>query len=197
MRYFTFLDSPLQPLLLVSDGQALTGLFFTNERLESPAGAQAMEAQAMEAQAVGAQAVGAQAVGAQAVGAEWVHEDAAAPFPLAKEQLRAYFAGELTRFTLPLALHGTPFQRLVWEALGTIPYGTTISYRELARQVGRPRSVRAVGQANGRNPVAIIVPCHRVIGADGRLTGYGGGLERKEALLALEASVTASRGPAG
>jgi methylated-DNA-[protein]-cysteine S-methyltransferase len=101
-------------------------------------------------------------------------------------QLEAYFAGELRRFNLRLAPEGTPFQRAVWNALLTIPYGETISYGELARRVGNPRASRAVGAANGRNPLPIVVPCHRVIGNDGTLTGYGGGLPIKEALLALE-----------
>ena len=102
-------------------------------------------------------------------------------------QLREYFAGTRRVFDLPLDLRGTPFQRAVWQALCAIPHGTTISYAELARRVGRPAAVRAVGQANGRNPVAIVVPCHRVIGANGTLTGYGGGLANKRVLLALEA----------
>jgi methylated-DNA-[protein]-cysteine S-methyltransferase len=102
-------------------------------------------------------------------------------------QLQAYFAGELTDFALPIDLRGTPFQRRVWSALREIPYGETISYGELARWVGNPKASRAVGLANGRNPVAIVVPCHRVIGADGSLTGYGGGLDRKVWLLEHEA----------
>jgi methylated-DNA-[protein]-cysteine S-methyltransferase len=101
-------------------------------------------------------------------------------------QLEAYFAGELRSFNLRLAPAGTPFQREVWGKLLTIPYGETISYGELARRVGKPRASRAVGAANGRNPLPIVVPCHRVIGADGTLTGYGGGLPIKTALLALE-----------
>jgi methylated-DNA-[protein]-cysteine S-methyltransferase len=106
----------------------------------------------------------------------------------AVEQLNAYFAGELQDFDLPTTMHGTEFQRRVWAALCEIPYGETISYGELARGVGNPKASRAVGLANGRNPVAIVVPCHRVIGADGSLTGYGGGLERKVWLLEHEAS---------
>jgi methylated-DNA-[protein]-cysteine S-methyltransferase len=102
------------------------------------------------------------------------------------QQFDAYFAGELTSFDLEIDLIGTPFQRSVWEQLSEIPYGETISYGELARRVGNPNASRAVGLANGRNPVAIIVPCHRVIGADGSLTGYGGGLERKTWLLEHE-----------
>ena len=103
-------------------------------------------------------------------------------------QLEAYFAGELTDFDFPMQMRGTDFQRRVWAALCEIPYGETISYGELARWVGNPKASRAVGLANGRNPVAIIVPCHRVIGADGSLTGYGGGLERKVWLLEHEAA---------
>ncbi|HEV3094547.1 MAG TPA: methylated-DNA--[protein]-cysteine S-methyltransferase [Solirubrobacteraceae bacterium] len=104
------------------------------------------------------------------------------------EQLQAYFAGELTAFELQLDLRGTPFQQRVWAELQEIPYGETISYGELARRVGNPKASRAVGLANGRNPVAIVVPCHRVIGADGSLTGYGGGLDRKVWLLEHEAA---------
>src|SRR3954451_12409631 len=105
----------------------------------------------------------------------------------AREQLEAYFAGDRTTFDVPLRLDGTAFQRAVWAALREIPYAETIDYGELARRVGKPGAARAVGLANGRNPVAIVVPCHRVIGASGTLTGYGGGLERKRALLELEA----------
>jgi methylated-DNA-[protein]-cysteine S-methyltransferase len=104
----------------------------------------------------------------------------------AASQLDAYFRGELTSFDLPLALEGTQFQRCVWAALQSIPYGETVSYGELAGRIGQPSASRAVGLANGRNPVAIVVPCHRVIGADGSLTGYGGGVDRKRFLLALE-----------
>jgi methylated-DNA-[protein]-cysteine S-methyltransferase len=103
------------------------------------------------------------------------------------EQLLAYFAGERREFDLPLAPHGTPFQQEVWAALREIPYGQTISYAELAVAVGRPDAVRAVGAANGHNPIAVVIPCHRVIGASGALTGYGGGLGRKRLLLDLEA----------
>lgn len=104
-----------------------------------------------------------------------------------EEQLQAYFRGALREFTLPLDLRGTAFQLRCWEALRRIPYGRTCSYAELAQQVGSPRAFRAVGQANHNNPVAIVVPCHRVIGANGTLTGYGGGLGVKQALLRLEA----------
>jgi methylated-DNA-[protein]-cysteine S-methyltransferase len=103
-------------------------------------------------------------------------------------QLNSYFAGELTDFDLPMEMVGTDFQRRVWAALCDIPFGETISYGELARRVGNPKASRAVGLANGRNPIAIVVPCHRVIGADGSLTGYGGGLDRKVWLLEHEAT---------
>lgn len=110
----------------------------------------------------------------------------AAPLRQARGELEEYFAGERREFTSALEPAGTPFQQRVWRALREIPYGTTISYGELARRIGQPRAARAVGLANGRNPIAIIVPCHRVIGANGTLTGYGGGVERKRFLLALE-----------
>ena len=109
-----------------------------------------------------------------------------APFAAAEEELEAYFAGELKEFTLELDLHGTPFQRSVWSHLRKIPYGETRTYGELADALGNPTASRAVGLANGRNPVGIIVPCHRVVGANGGLTGYGGGLDRKQRLLDFE-----------
>lgn len=108
------------------------------------------------------------------------------PFGEAIDQLNAYFAGELKDFTLPLSLHGTPFQRSVWDQLRKIPYGETRSYGQLAAALGNPGASRAVGLANGRNPIGIIVPCHRVVGASGSLTGYGGGLPRKQRLLDFE-----------
>jgi methylated-DNA-[protein]-cysteine S-methyltransferase len=115
--------------------------------------------------------------------------EASEPFADAIEQLEQYFAGERVEFDLPLDMRGTDFQRNVWEALLTIPYGETRSYGEIAKQIGRPDRARAVGAANGSNPVSIIVPCHRVIGSDGSLTGYGGGLPRKRWLLDHEAGV--------
>lgn len=110
-------------------------------------------------------------------------------FPDVADQLDAYFSGSLTEFDVEIRLGGTDFQRRVWSALQTIPYGQTRSYAEIAEQIGSPAAARAVGMANGRNPVSIIVPCHRVIGSTGAMTGYGGGVERKHALLALEAGV--------
>ena len=157
MKYYTYFESPLKQLLLVSDGQSLMGLDFNIHRF------------GVEIQP------------------DWQKAASAAPFPRVKQQLAAYFAGELQTFDLPLAMEGTPFQRLVWEKLQAIPYGKTISYRELARRINHPASIRAVGGANARNPISIIVPCHRVIGSDGSLTGYGGGIEAKAALLKFEA----------
>jgi len=115
---------------------------------------------------------------------DWKRDDA--QFREAVRQVEAYFDGDLKRFDLPLLMEGTEFQRSVWSGLQTIPYGRTMSYGEMAAQVGKPKACRAVGLANGRNPVAVIVPCHRVIGANGTLTGFGGGLDRKEWLLKHE-----------
>ena len=164
MTYYTYFDSPLEPLLLTSDGEALTGLFMVEHR-HGPE-----------------------------VNADWTEDEHAAPFPEAKAQLDAYFRGALVEFDLPLAPQGTDFQRAVWDELTRIPLGVTISYGELAQRIDNPKAVRAVGLANGRNPISIIVPCHRVIGANGALTGYGGGLHRKAALLTFESTVRA-RGP--
>ena len=118
----------------------------------------------------------------------WVEDPA--PFAQVAAQLEEYFAGTRTEFDVEMDLVGTPFQQKVWQALRDIPHGETISYVELARRIGRPTASRAVGSANGRNPVSIIVPCHRVIGADGRLIGYGWGVERKVWLLDHERAAT-------
>jgi methylated-DNA-[protein]-cysteine S-methyltransferase len=160
--------SPVGPLLMTSDGAALNGLYM-NEHRHGPDG----------------------------VGEGWVNDEDAAPLPEAKRQLAAYFAGERADFDLPLAAEGTAFQKKVWAELCRIPCGETISYGELARRIGAPNASRAVGLANGRNPISIVVPCHRVIGAGGRLIGYGGGLERKGKLLAHERDVLARRGEGG
>jgi methylated-DNA-[protein]-cysteine S-methyltransferase len=128
------------------------------------------------------------------VAPDWVCDDAA--FVEIRRQLDEYFEGQRKNFNVPLELHGSPFQVQVWTALRAIPYGQTASYAAIAQAVGRPAAVRAVGAANGRNPVSIIVPCHRVIGADGSLTGYGWGVERKAWLLAHERVCSQSvRGP--
>ena len=112
------------------------------------------------------------------------------PFKAVIKQLERYFASRLKKFTIPLALQGTAFQLSVWHALSTIPYGGTVSYGAIAKKIGHPKSSRAVGAANGQNPVSIIVPCHRVIGQSGKLVGYGGGLPIKKVLLDLEQGVT-------
>jgi methylated-DNA-[protein]-cysteine S-methyltransferase len=153
MIYFSLYESPIQTLRLVSDGRSLIGLYMMSEKHHL------------------------------IPASDWLEDDSVDPFPATKQQLTAYFAGGLTEFDLPLQMPGTAFQQQVWSALKTIDYGTTISYGELAQQIGQPKASRAVGLANGRNPVSIIVPCHRVIGANGKLTGYGGGVERKQWLL--------------
>jgi methylated-DNA-[protein]-cysteine S-methyltransferase len=164
VTYYTFVESPIESILLTSDGKSLTRLFMDVPHRNPP------------------------------IREDWVRSDDAEPFIEARRQLALYFDGQLTQFDLPLAVSGTPFQQQVWDELKAIPYGTTLSYGELARRIGQPSASRAVGMANGRNPIGIIVPCHRVIGANGKLTGYGGGLPRKEALLSFEAAVSA-RGP--
>lgn len=160
MIYFTFYESPIQSLRLVSDGRSLIGLYMMSEKHH------------LISQE------------------DWLEDDSIAPFPETKEQLTAYFAGTLTEFDLPLKMEGTVFQEIVWESLRNIPYGKTISYGELADQIGRPNTSRAVGLANGRNPISIIVPCHRVIGVNGKLTGYGGGVERKQWLIHHEHNIS-------
>lgn len=159
-RVHTVVDSPYGPLTLVATDGVLSGLYMTGQRHRPPQ----------------------ESFGGRAD--EPLDPDG--PFPEAIRQLTAYFAGERTGFDLPLRLEGTPFQRRVWEELRRIPYGRTVSYGELAERLGAPGAARAVGLANGKNPVGIIVPCHRVVGAGGDLTGYGGGLERKRRLLAHE-----------
>jgi methylated-DNA-[protein]-cysteine S-methyltransferase len=121
---------------------------------------------------------------AASVQPEWKQDKT--PFGEVIRQLQAYFAGELREFDLPLAPEGTEFQLRVWNCLRTTPYGETISYAQLAQKIGNPHAVRAVGLANGSNPIPIVIPCHRVIGSDGSLTGFGGGLSNKKKLLALE-----------
>ena len=121
----------------------------------------------------------------------WRHDERR--FHRVREQLAAYFAGELTEFDLPLAPQGTMFQRHIWNALRSIPYGETLTYGVLAQRLGNPNAARAVGAANGHNPISIIIPCHRLIGTNGALTGYAGGIENKRKLLLLEAEVTARR----
>ena len=130
-------------------------------------------------------------------GGQGVRDDKHPVLKSAMEQLTRYFRGESREFSVPLNLRGTPFQMAVWQALLRIPYGETRSYAEIAAQIGNPKAARAVGHANGSNPVAIIVPCHRVIASGGGLGGYGGGLDLKRRLLELEATVTVSAGAPG
>ena len=168
--YLTYFDSPLGTLLLTSDGAALTGLYMNEHKngLDIPL----------------------LAGGKGSINTRYpIPDDDALPFEEARKQLTEYFAGARTTFALPFDAAGTDFQKRVWEELTKIPYGVTISYGELADRIGNPKASRAVGLANGHNPLSIIVPCHRVIGANGTLTGYGGGMERKKALLDFEAEV--------
>ncbi|MBE7184281.1 MAG: methylated-DNA--[protein]-cysteine S-methyltransferase [Methylobacterium mesophilicum] len=151
---FTFLDSPIGPLLLAGDGERLSRIGFPSGK------------------------------GNVAPKTDWQRDDEA--FAEARRQFGAYFTGELERFDLALDPRGTPFQLMVWEALKGIPSGETISYGELARRIERPWASRAVGAANGANPLPIVLPCHRVIGANGAMTGFGGGIETKIWLLAHE-----------
>ena len=164
MNLFSTLPSPIGDLTLTSDGESLTGLYLPHGRY----GPGAMHG--------------------------WKRDDAALPFADAARQLEAWFQGQLTAFDLQLHPGGTPFQQEVWRCLCAIPYGAKATYGEVAGQIGRSGASRAVGLANARNPIAIIVPCHRVIGAGGSLTGYGGGLNLKQALIQFETAVRL-RGP--
>ncbi len=152
--YYTTFESPVGPLLLAGDSNALQRVSFESSKHSA------------------------------LTQAEWKQNRAA--FAEVIRQLQAYFRGELKVFDVPLAMEGTDFQLRVWNALRAIPYGETISYAQLAERIGNPKAVRAVGLANGSNPIPIIVPCHRVIGSDGSLTGFGGGLPIKKILIELE-----------
>ncbi|MBX9949761.1 MAG: methylated-DNA--[protein]-cysteine S-methyltransferase [Candidatus Obscuribacterales bacterium] len=160
---YTVLDSPIDPLTLTSDGNSLTGLYMEMHK------------------------------GVPVADESWVRNDDDELFLLAKRELSAYFNRSLESFTVPIRPTGTEFQMRVWHELTKIPFGRVISYGELAHRIGNPKASRAVGLANGQNPISIIVPCHRVIGASGKLTGYGGGLERKAFLLDLEGSMAAKQ----
>ena len=158
---FDSFESPLGTLVVATDGAGLTGVWFDGQRHQPP------------------------------IGPDWQRRPELPILRRAAAELAEYFAGERTRFDLALAPRGTPFQRAVWDAIVTVPYGRTIAYRELAARAGRPESARAAGAATGRNPLSIIIPCHRIVGADGALTGYAGGLARKRALLDRERATVA------
>jgi methylated-DNA-[protein]-cysteine S-methyltransferase len=156
MQYFDYYPSPLGKMLLVASDTALTGLHFVDEKYYP------------------------------GIATDWQQNPETIMLARARKQLDLYFAGKLTEFDLPVEPDGTAFQRGVWCELQKIPYGTTINYGTLAQRIGNASASRAVGAANGRNPISIVIPCHRVIGANGDLTGYAGGMARKEALLRLE-----------
>ena len=156
--YYCYLASPIGQLMLVGDGENLTGLYLPNHK------------------------------GVSNPDANW--REATSPFADVSHQLSQYFEGQRQTFDLQLKPVGTPFQQQVWQELVEIPFGTTITYAQLAQRIGRHSASRAVGHANSRNPISIVVPCHRVIGADGKLTGYAGGLDKKRWLLDFEGTVT-------
>jgi methylated-DNA-[protein]-cysteine S-methyltransferase len=156
MPYYDYYQSPRGRMLLVADDQALTGVYFIGQKYQP------------------------------CIEAGWRRDGEHAPLRQAKHELAEYFGGTRTRFTVKIAPRGTPFQRAVWKAIAGVDFGKTIPYAELARRAGRPGSARAAGAATGRNPICVIVPCHRIVGANGSLTGYAGGLAKKHALLELE-----------
>jgi methylated-DNA-[protein]-cysteine S-methyltransferase len=159
MRYYDYYQSPRGRMLLVADDKALTGVYFTGQKYQP------------------------------CIEKEWKRDGEHRPLRQAKRELAEYFSGTRSRFTVKIAPHGTPFQRAIWKAIASVGFGRTIAYAELARRAGRPGSARAAGAATGRNPIGIIVPCHRIVGSNGSLTGYAGGLAKKRALLTLEGLV--------
>lgn len=159
MRYYDFYKSPYGQMLLVANDAGLAGVYFDGQKY------------------------------LPTVASQWRRNPGHARLRQAQRELTEYFAGKRKRFELALAPEGTEFQRSVWKAISSVEFGETISYGELAARAGCPGSARAAGAATGRNPIGVIVPCHRIVGANGSLTGYAGGLERKRALLALEAGL--------
>lgn len=157
MTTYDYYASPYGRMLLAADDKAITGVSFVGQKY------------------------------APRIARDWKRDARHAPIRQAKRELGEYFAGKRRRFSVKLAPGGTPFQRAVWKAIAQVGFGRTIAYAELARRAGRPGSARAAGAATGRNPIGVIVPCHRIVGANGSLTGYAGGLAKKRALLALEA----------
>lgn len=163
MPIYTEVETPLGPVRLVSDGGALTGLYFVGQKY-----------------------------GPEPTVA-WKWDGRFKLFRDVETQIAAYRSGKLKTFDVPIRFEGTPFQRRVWQAIAAIPFGATLSYSAVADRIGAPSSMRAVGAATGRNPISLIVPCHRVVGRDGALTGYAGGLDRKRALLDFESGLTSRR----
>lgn len=162
MTRFSRFESPLGPVVAVAGDEGITHVDFVGAKYERP------------------------------IGPDWIEDPAAPALAACRAQLEEYFAGARTGFDLPLAPEGSEFQRRVWKEIARVPYGETITYAELARRAGAPGQARAAGAATGRNPIGVVVPCHRIVGADGSLTGYAGGLERKRGLLELEGAL---RGP--
>ncbi|HVC01395.1 MAG TPA: methylated-DNA--[protein]-cysteine S-methyltransferase [Steroidobacteraceae bacterium] len=171
MNYHAYVDSPIGRLRLYGDERAVTALVLDPQAAPIDAPARGGTNPAVD---------------------PGIEDPRAGVLPVAARQLAEYFAGARHTFALPLAARGSPFQERVWRALLGIAYGRTQSYGEIARRIGQPAAARAVGMANNRNPLPIFVPCHRVIGADGTLVGYGGGLERKRWLLTLESTAGAA-----
>ena len=159
MHYYDLFESAHGRMLLVADDEGLAGVYFEGQKYHPQ------------------------------IGSQWQRDAHHAPLQQAKRELAEYFGGEREHFETALAPKGTPFQRAVWKAISTVGFGETITYGELARRAGCPGSARAAGAATGRNPLTIIVPCHRIVGSDRSLTGYAGGLDRKRALLALESGI--------
>jgi methylated-DNA-[protein]-cysteine S-methyltransferase len=156
MHYYDYYDSPHGRMLLVASDSAVTAVYFVGQKY------------------------------AATPQKDWKRDGAVTPLRQARRELDEYFAGKRRRFDVSLEPEGTPFQRAVWKAIAAVRFGETITYGELAKRAGRPGSARAAGAATGRNPIGIIVPCHRIVGSDGSLTGYAGGLKKKRALLELE-----------
>jgi len=159
MRYYDLYESPHGQMLLVANGEGLSGVYFEGQKYHAQ------------------------------VEPEWRRDTGHAPLFQATRELAEYFGGERKCFETALAPEGTSFQQSVWKAISTVTFGETITYGELARRAGCPGSARAAGAATGRNPLTIVVPCHRIVGSSGSLTGYAGGLDRKRALLALESGI--------
>ena len=160
MRYYDSFESPHGKMLLVASEKGVSGIYFNRQKYFP------------------------------ATKKDWKRDERHAVLKQAKRELLEYFAGKRKRFGVPLAPDGTPFQRSVWKAISKVGFGKTLTYGELAAKAGRPGSARAAGAATGRNPIGIIVPCHRIMGANGSLTGYAGGLRKKRALLALEGAAS-------